>query len=91
VINFFSTLSLFAKDVDKSLVELVKIREEEEKEKKRQIEEDKRTTKTSNRRMPVPGPGPQMGVPSQGQLDMILQQMKKGQGLRRTTINKETN
>jgi len=89
--QFFSTLSLFAKDVDKSLVELVKIREEEEKEKKRQIEEDKRTTKTSNRRMPVPGPGPQMGVPSQGQLDMILQQMKKGQGLRRTTINKETN
>jgi len=91
--QFFQSISSFSKDIERSVVELVRIKEEEEKDKKRQQEEEKRTTTTSNKntRVSSPGVGPKVGMPSQGQLDMILQQMKKGNGLRRTSIKTDTN
>jgi len=70
--------------VEAAVIELIKIKEEEEKEKKRVGEEEKRAMKTSVNKQKGGAPQQMMG-PTQGQLDLILQQMKKGQGLRRQT------
>jgi len=77
--QFFIILSDFAQLVEKCILENVKQKEDEEKERKR---EESNKTAPPKKGVPMggmgmPGTGGGMG-PSQGQLDMILQQMKKG-------------
>jgi len=81
--QFFSIISQFGKSCELCIVENIRIKEEEEREKKRQDVESKKQVRTSKG-----GGTPALAIPSQGQLDQILAQMKTGNGFRRRTATK---
>jgi len=78
--QFFQVLSEFSKLIEKCILDNVKIKEEEEKEKRRE-EEDKKPNLGSSKSGKVTG-NPML-PPNQGQLDMILNQMKRGNAFRK--------
>jgi len=85
--QFFSIISQFGKSCEACIVENIRIKEEEEKEKKRLELENKRASQQV--RASKGGAPTGMAIPSQGQLDQILAQMKSGNGFRKrqTDIN----
>jgi len=81
--QFFSALSQFAKAIEQCLLENARQREEEEKEKRRAEEEVNKPEKGKAGAKGGASGSPQMIMPSQGQLDKILSQMKQGNAFKK--------
>jgi len=77
--EFFGNISSFGKSMQKGVQDLIKIKEDEEKEAKRL----QREGETKPKKVGGGGGGGTPPGPSQGQLDQILAQMKKGNAFKK--------